>query len=486
MNAIRRSSNSNYLRIARNAVSLFSESVIARVSNFVFTLVVVRHLAAFDFGYYSAMISLVIVSGFLAEFGISQVLVREIAQQKERSSELFSGAVVISLPLFVIIMPCAVVAAIFFGYPQSFVLLLAFAVLAIIGNTLVLLAGAVLRAHERMGALSLMNSGVLICSAVLGIIWVRHGAGVRELIILFVATPTINAASLLFYVQRNLAKLSLSKGLLAWRGLFGKAVPLAIFNLCGIILLRFDILLLSRTGGMVDAGIYSAARNITDSLALFIQSIIGAVFPFVAVKWKESAMNAVRNYEQTLRILTIFGMAATVGVFLLSDKIVQLLYNDQYLKSAVCLKILIWSFMLTAVGGPVSMILIVTADRLKHYIPYALGVTAMSVALNIWLTPRYGYYSASCIAVVSSLCLFVFRLIALGDILPVRPQWLRISWRPITASLVMGIGIWRIGDLPLLTVITFGFFTYVATLFILGEFGEEYRLLMQCLKGFKT
>ena len=485
MNAGYNSSGSNLVRITRNAISLLSGGVVARLGNFVFTLAVVRHLATFDFGYYSAMTSFVIVSGFLAEFGISQVLVREIAQQKNRGTELFSGAVVISLPLFVIIMPCTVVSAIFFGYSQSFILLLTFAVLAVIGNTLVLLTGAILRAHERMGALSFMNSVIVICSVIVGIIWLRHGAGIRELIILFVATPTINAASLLFYVRRHLARLSLSKGLLVWRSLFDKAVPLAIFNACGIILLRFDILLLSKTGGMIDAGIYSAARNITDSLTLFTQSIIGAVFPLVAMTWKESAMNAVRNYEQTLRILTIFGMAAAVGVFLLSDKIILQLYNDHYMKSADCLKILIWSFMLTAVGGPVSLILIVTADRLKHYIPYAVGVTVLNVALNIWLTPKYGYYSASLIAVVTSLCLFVFRLIALGDILPVRPQWLKISWRPITASFVMGIGIWRIGDLPLLTVIALGFFTYGITLSVLGEFGKEYRMLMQCLRGIK-
>lgn len=474
------------MRIARNAISLFLEGVIGRLCNFFFMLVVVRHLTTFDFGFYSAILSFVMISGFLAEFGISQVLVRDIAQQKTRSTELFSGAIIVCLLLYVIISPSTIIAVMLLGYPQSFIYLVSFAIGGIIGNILVSLAGAVLRAHERMVSLSLVNSGVLICSTAAGIIWIQHGAGIRELIVLFVATPTINALALMLYLSRHLTQFSLSKGSMMWKGLFGKAIPLAVFNLCGIIILRFDILLLSKTAGMVDAGIYSAARNITDSLSLFIQSIIGAIFPFVAVKWKESAMTAVKNYEQTLRFLTIFGMAATVGVFLLSDKIILLLYGERYLSSAICLKILVWSFMLGALGGPVSMILIITENRLKHYIPYALGVTIMSVTLNIVLTPRYGYYAASYIAVLSALCLFVFRLMALGDILPVRPQWFKISWRPIAASFIMGIGIWQVGDLPLLAVITFGFFTYMTALFILGEFGREYRMLMQSLKVFKT
>jgi O-antigen/teichoic acid export membrane protein len=348
---------------------------------------------------------------------------------------------------------------------------------------LVLLAGAVLRAHERMVSLSSMNSGVLICSAIVGIIWLQHGAGIRELIVLFVATPTINALSLMLYLRRHLTQFSLSKGLLMWKCLFGKAVPLAIFNLCSIIVLRFDILLLSKTAGMGDAGVYSAARNITDSLFLFTQSIIGAVFPFVAVLWKESVDKAVKNYEQTLRLLVIFGMAATVGVFLLSEKIILLLYGERYLESALCLKILIWSFMLGALGGPVGMLLIITEDRLKHFIPYALGVASISLILNIWLTPKYGYYSASCIALLSSLSAFAFRLMAVGDILSMRVQWLKIIWRPVVASIIMGISLRQVAYLPLSALVPLGFIAYMTALLALGEFAKEYRMLMSRLRA---
>jgi O-antigen/teichoic acid export membrane protein len=382
----------------------------------------------------------------------------------------------------VLIVPVILIAAALAGYSQSFVYLLAFSTIAIVGNSLVLLAGSVFRAHEQMVSLSLMNSLVLISSAVIGILWIHLGAGIQELIFLLVATPTINSLVLFFYVRRHYARFSLSEGLMAWKSLFRKAVPLAIFNLLAIIVMRFDILLLSMTAGMNDTGIYAAARNITDTLTLFIQGFIGAVFPFIAIKWKESAMTAVKNYEHTLRFLTIFGMAAAVGIYMLSDKIIVLLYSAKYLESAVCLKILIWSFMLTALGGPVSMILIITEDRLKHYIPYALSVTAMSVILNIWLTPQYGYYSASYIAVLSSVCAFVLRLKALGNLLPVRPQWFSISWRPISASIIMGLSIRQIGDLPLSVLIPFGFVTYIISLVALGEFANDYRMFKRRLR----
>lgn len=482
MSSIFQESHSNYLRVAKNAISLLLEGVIARLCNFIFILVVVRHMTTFDFGFYSAILSFIAISGFLAEFGISQVLVREIAQQKARSTGLFSGAIIVCLLLYVIISPCTIIAALLLGYSQSFIYLVSFAIIGIIGNTLVLLAGAVLRAHERMVSLSSMNSGILICSAIVGIIWLQHGAGIRELIVLFVAAPTINALSLILYLRRHLTQFSLSKGLMVWKGLFERAIPLAVFNFCSIIVLRFDILLLSKTAGMSDAGVYSAARNITDGLFLFTQSIIGAVFPLVAIQWKESVKSAVKNYEQTLRLLAIFGMAATVGVFLLSEKIILLLYGERYLESALCLRILIWSFMLGALGGPVGMLLIITEDRLKNFIPYALGVAFISLSLNIWLTPKYGYYSASYIALFSSLAAFAFRLMVVGNILAMRVPWLKIIWRPVVASIFMGISLRQVAYLPLSALIPLGFIAYMLALFVLGEFAKEYRMFMSSLR----
>jgi len=474
------------LRIGKNAVSLFFEGIVARVVNIFFIMEIVRHLSTSDYGAYSAILSFLAIGTVVAEFGLSQVLVREAAQQRERSSELLTGAILLALPLVVIVSGGTIIAAIVFGYAPAFYTLLAFSTIAILTNTLVLLAGAVLRAFERMGILSLINSVVLSSSAVAGIFWLRHGAGLRELIVLLIATSTVNALTLLLYVVRHLAGFALAQAFRVGRSLLGGAAPIAVLGLCNVILLRFDVLLLSRAWGMSEAGIYSAALTIIAALALIIQSVVGAVFPFLAMRWKESAMATVRSYEQMLRFLAIVGMAATVEVFLLADRIVPLLFNERYLGSTVCLRILIWSFMLNAISGPVGMLLVVTKDRLRQYIPYALAATTLSIVLNLWLTPRYGYIAASWITVLISLLLFTFKVLVLGDILPVRPRWLRISWRSIVAAVPMGGILWWARDQPLVALIAIGCVTYSVTLVALGEFWGEYRMLLRYLRKSKT
>ena len=92
MQSIHSTSNSSLLRIIKNSISLLSEGIIGKLSYFLFILVVVRHLSTADFGLYSTILSFVAIGGLLAEFGLSQVLVREIAQEKTKSAALFSGA----------------------------------------------------------------------------------------------------------------------------------------------------------------------------------------------------------------------------------------------------------------------------------------------------------------------------------------------------------------------------------------------------------
>lgn len=486
MTTVLTTSTRNLFRIAKNALSLFSASIVARLASIFFTLAIVRHLSTSDYGAYSSILGFLVIGGLVAEFGMSQVLVREIAQQKDRSSELFSRAVLVAVPLTVIASGGTITVAIIFGYSPDFYTLLAFASIAMLGNTMVLLASAVLRAFERMGALSLINSVVLVSSSAVGIVWLQHGAGLRELIMLLVTTSTVNALSLLIYVLRHLAGFALAQTFRAGGALLGGAVPIAIFGLCNVILQRFDVLLLARAWGMSEAGVYSAARTITEALAMIIQSVIGAAFPFMAMRWKESAMAATRSYEQMLRFFAIVGMGATAGAFLLANKIVLLLYNERYLGSTVCLRILIWSFMLNALGGPVGMLLIVTKDRLRQYIPYALAATALSIVLNVWLTPRFGYIAASWITVLVSALLFVSKMLALGDILPVRPRWLKIAWRSMVAAALMGGILCKLSDQSLVVLIIVGFAVYSVVLVALGEFREEYRAVRRYLRRPKT
>jgi len=472
----------NIFRITKNAASLFIADLIAKLSSAFLSVAIIRHLQTSEYGAYSAILGFLLIGGLITEFGLSQVLIREIAQEKTRSAELFSGAVLLSAPLAMFAAVGSILAAVLMDYPSELILLLAFATIAIFTNALIILSGAVLRAYEHMGALSVINATLSVSSAILGIIWLQHGARVKELIVLLIVTSTIHASVLLFYILRRFIIIDIASAVSRF-SIMKEAVPIAILGLCGVIIQRFDVLLLSKTSGMNAVGIYSGAITIIEALGIFIQSILGAAFPFLALCWKVSPMKAADNYEKIVRYFVIIGLPITLGVFMLSDKIVILLYKPEYIQSSICLKILIWCFMLNSIAGPAGMFLIITRKYLQRFIPYALFITAVSIVLNLILTPVYGYLAASGIALLVSLMLFTVKIVAMSDILPVKPRWVQISWRSMTGATLMGGVLFLMHSYTIAELVIVGFLVYVMSLILMGEFSKEYQIAVRYLRG---
>lgn len=470
------------LRVAKNAASLTAADLVARLSNAVLSVSIIRQLDREDYGAYSTIMAFLLIGGLLAEFGLSQVLMREIAQNKNRSSELLSGAVIAVIPLAGFASIGIILVAFLLRYTPQFGPLAVLASISVFTNTLILLTGAVLRAFERMGILSLINGSTSALSAGIGVLWLQYGAGLRELVLLLTLSSALTCLIFLYYTSRGITRLRFTRAIPVAKTLLRGATPLAILGLCAVILQRFDVLVLSKICGLGEAAIYSASVTIVETLTLLTQSVIGAAFPYVALSWKESPLRATRNYELMLRIFSLIGMGMTTSLFFLADKIVSTLYQEAYVGSAACLRILVWPFMLNTLSGPVGMLLIVTKDRLKRFIPYALLITGLSALLNLLVTPKYGYIGASWVTLLVSFLLFTVKVRALRDILPSRPHWFGILWRPIAAAAVLGTVLWRLGDSPLSFLIPFGFLIYSGALLAFGEFAGEYQVVLRYLK----
>jgi O-antigen/teichoic acid export membrane protein len=198
----------------------------------------------------------------------------------------------------------------------------------------------------------------------------------------------------------------------------------------------------------------------------------------MAARWSQSSTSALKNYQQVLRVFIVLGTAATVGVFMLSGDIVALIFGTSYQATALPLRILIWALFFNFLSGPVGLFLLVSRERLFHVIPYALVVTALSVALNLLFISHYGYIGASGVRVISSALLLAIKVRIMGHFLERQPPWLQIVARPIIAAAVMGVLIYLMRDLSLLLIVPVGALTYLIVLWGLGEFrAEEYKFL---------
>ncbi|TEU12714.1 MAG: flippase [Anaerolineales bacterium] len=471
---------SNLLRLLKNAFSLLTTELVNAVIGVVFTAFLVRHLSVSDFGIYTTITVFLAFGSLFADLGMSQVIVRDIAQERDSGRVVLPNAVLIALSLATLAWGGLILLTAVF-YPGRVQGLLLVAGAALLFKAVAQLSAATVRAFERMEILAAINSGVSIVSSALGILLLEMGRGLSAQVGLIVVSAAVTALLLSVIVHFRFVRFSLTFRAAVSRRILCETLPIAILLGCNTVLMKSDLVILSKMQTMAAVGIYGASVKIIDFLGIFTASALGAMLPFMAARWSQSSPSALRNYQQALRLFIVLGMAVTVGVFMLSGDIVALVFGASYQATALPLRILIWALFFNFLSGPVGLFLLVSRERLFHVIPYALGVTVLSVALNLFLIPRYGYIGASGVRVISSALLFAIKVRIMGYFLERRPPWLQIVVRPMIAAAVMGLLIFLMWDLSLLLIVPVGALTYLIVLLGLGEFrAEEYKFLQPC------
>lgn len=469
---------SSLLRLLKNAFSLLTTELVNAAIGVVFTAFLVRYLSVNDFGIYTTITVFLAFGSLFADLGMSQVVVRDVAQERDSGRVVLPNAILIALSLATLAWGGLILLAAVFNYPGRVQGLLLVAGAALLFNAVAQLSAATVRAFERMEILAAINSGVSIVSSALGILLLEMGKGLSAQVGLMVASAAVTASLLSVIVHFHFVPFSLTFRAAVSRRILWETLPIAILLGCNIVLIKSDLVMLSQMQTMAAVGIYGAAVKIIDFLDIFATSALGAMLPFMAARWSQSSTSALRNYRQALRVFIVLGTAMTVGVFMLSGDIVALVFGASYQATALPLRILIWALFFNFLSGPVGLFLLVSRERLFHVIPYVLGVTALSVALNLFLIPRYGYIGASGVRVIVSALLFAVKIQMMGYVLERRPPWLRIVARPMIAAAVMGGFIFLMRDLSLLLIVPMGALTYLIVLLMLGEFrAEEYKFL---------
>ena len=469
---------SSLLRLLKNVFSLISTELVNTAVRVIFIAFLVRRLSVSDFGVYTTITVFLALGSLFADFGMSQVIVRDIAQERDSGRVVLPNAVLIALSLATLTWGGLILFAAVFHYPGRVQGLLLVAGAALPFNAVAQLSAATMRAFERMEILAAINSGVSIVSSALGILLLEMGKGLSAQVGLIVASAAVTALSLSVIVHFRFVPFSLTFRAAVSRQILWETLPIAILLGCNIVLTKSDLVMLSKMQTMAAVGIYGASVKIIDFLDIFATSALGAMLPFMAARWSQSSTSALRNYQQALRVFIVLGMAVTVGVFMLSGDIVALVFGAGYQATIPPLRILIWALSFNFLSGPVGLFLVVSRERLFNVIPYALGVTALSVALNLFLIPRYGYIGASGVRVIISVLLFAVKMRIMGYFLERRPPWLQFVVRPMIAAAVMGLLIFLMRDLSLLLIVPVGALTYLIVLLGLGEFrAEEYKFL---------
>ncbi len=461
-------------RIALNFVSLSLSEIAAKALQLFVFVYIARTYGSSEFGNFGFALAFSAILAVLTDFGINSLLIREISRDKKLLRKYFSNALLMKMILGILTFILAFASLNLMGYGHEAktiaYVLLAFAVLQSFTD----LFYSAFRAFERMHFDSAIKVLRMIVLTVLVMILIRNNAGLITVGIAFPLTEiAMLVVSSLIY-RKQFDELSLGYDFAVIKRISREAFPFFISLIFVTLLVYADSVILERVKGPEEVGIYVAAYNILLGISFIPLMFSNSVYPVFSRYFKsdESLLNFA--YRKSLAYMLIIGLPASIGIWVYSDKIINLVYGTGYEKSAFALQILCWFVFLRFVNIIPGTILSSINRQGSRTICQA-SVALINITLNLFLIPKYGFIGAAYSAIISEAFFIAFYAYFTSKY-GIKANLFQIIVKPVIASAAMLLVISRIESVFL--GIALGIISYFIALVLVKAFSQDDKQLV--------
>lgn len=462
---------SDVRRFGKNTLALFIAQIISSILSILLGIFIARDLGVISLGKYSFAFSFVLFFSIFIDLGYNTFLIREVARDKSKVNKFVSNLISFRLILGVIVFIFIIMTINLMGYPsdtKNVVYLFAFYILIESFSTIY---RSVFRAFERMEyeALITILSNLLRVSFALIFIFLGYGLMVIGLIFIFSGIFDLLISTIV--CERKFVKSKLEIDFSFFKGTIKIALPLVMTSLFTTVFIKADTIMLSILKGDAVVGWYNAAYNLVLGLRFIPGLIVTAIVPTLSYYYITSKTLLKAIYEKYFRYLIILGLPAAMGITLLSDKIILLVYGSKFANSIIALQILSWDVLLIFLYTMLSGLLI-SIDRQNKMAITAAVTALLNVLLNIILIPYYSYIGAAVATVCSETFLFIIYFYLVSKqiyLLPIH----KILAKPLIALVIMSLFILFFSWLNFFILVIFGALIYFGTLYLIKGVSKE-------------
>jgi O-antigen/teichoic acid export membrane protein len=382
-------------RVARNSFFLFANSAFGVFVRMATVPIVARYLGLERFGIYAFITAIALTLGPAAAFGVTRMVVRELAKRNVNDREFFTTACVIQAVFCAFLMGIGIMLTYLTNWSHTtdvaVLLALAGALIMALGETHM----SVTWAHERMD-FSLIAGGVQKVSLLVFICLVAvFDAGFLALF-----WARLWAAVLYFLISAVLVYARFLKPCLCFRmdyarNIIRESLPLCVARLQQALLLRVDVFVLKWLSTPAAIGLFEVPHRLISQVQILASSVNMSVFPVLARSTDPAAREMLqKSYGQTVRFLLVTGLFLTGAMNVCAEPFMSLLFGSEFLPAVASLRVLSSVIgMLFVSTFQFSLLVALGKPRLNVL---CLGIALLvNFTLDVVLIPGYGYLGAS-------------------------------------------------------------------------------------------
>ncbi len=473
-------------QLARNTVHLTVATLGQKAIAFVYFLFVARLMMPTQTGLYFLAISLATVFSVISDFGMTPVVIREVAKNPKETLFILQRVLGTKIPLLFLGYLASVIATYFLGYGPQILHLVFLTSLVLFLDSISLLLYGVLRGQQKLSVESFGLFTGQIVSATLGsIVLIIHPSLILLVVALFFGSLT-NVFISGFAIYKQFGRSSFSP---VWQKMFilkmfRAALPFALAAIFVKVYSYVDTLIISKLLGAHAVGLYSIAYKFTYAFQSLPLAFVAALYPSFSSVVDSDRVALARMFNRAIWYMLILATPLVLGIWLVADHAV-LLAGAEYRDSAPVLAVLVFVLLPIFLDFPIGALLNSAGWQAKK--TAIMGVTMLiSVALNALFIPFFGIIGAAYAALISFILMFLAGLFYVPRLIPTfRFRHLFIQFLQIGVSgvLMVLVGRFFIPYTHWIVLIPVCMLVYVCGLFLTrATKREDLMLLIEVLR----
>jgi len=397
-------------KILSDTAYYMAGNITVQIVGLISIVAAMRTLEVSEFGVYSYAVAFVTFFSFIADGGLSQYVIKEIAQRPEKAAEIYKNVQGVQLALSIIITLVLIVSAWSIHTSQELLIILALGAGAILtGYVSPVFSALIAQGHKRqilkkdifVSFVRLIYVAAFIASGS-SLLFFAFGNFVAALAGLAYCLYLQRQSGFSYVFQRQLSTA-------AFCSIVFEGLPYSALMFANVLYNKIDVVMLKYLSGEHEVGLYSGATQFIYPF-MFVSTVLATgLFPHLS----KNALNPAQFQEARNKgaaVMACAGFALSGFLFLGSGLLFDVMFGGKYDPSIPVYKILVWYLFVVFSYGAFSNA-VVAKGGVKKILVMTASMLLLNVVLNLFMIPAWGAVGAAAATLVCEVLILVCVLV---------------------------------------------------------------------------
>jgi O-antigen/teichoic acid export membrane protein len=405
-------------RIAGNFGLLTAFKLLSDAFTFGLFVVLSRTFGETGIGAYSFAVGIGSGIAVFADFGLYRLSIKDLARRDDDFGQELASILAVRLALTVASLLVLGLATVILPMDEEIR-----PVLLIVGIHLLLYGianglGAVFIARQDMFLAAKLDFAAKALAALAGVGMTFAGFGLATVLWALPVSTMLQIAVSSVLVRRMYNPTRARPYSAIIRKLWRESWPYFSSALVRYVTIRSDIVLLGFMRGTAAAGVYNVAYRVV-FLLMYIPNFASlAAFPIISRLHHRGSGQAHELIQASLGWMILIGVPASVGLVLVAQPLVDLVFGSQFQRSVIILEMLAWLFFLSCVRNMLSTVM-TACDQQAQRTKLETWAAIIAIVGNLVLISRYGPVGAAAAVLAAESMLVIMTVFATRQMLDV-------------------------------------------------------------------